>query len=132
MADIIHLPNAAAEPVVNVRRRGAYPKKIKPLWRQRLVRARREHEAAAAALQEQTESGRILIEPSADVRWNCSVSGLYRYDYQRAIDDLRAIADHIEAKYGLDPHPRCAVLSLVTGRGVMADDRPDCRNGEKS
>lgn len=120
MAEIICLPNAAAESVVNVRRRGAYPKKIKPLWRQRLVRARRADEAAAAAeaLRQEMEHGRILIEPHADVRWNCSVSGLYRHDLQRAAEDLRAIADHIEARLGLDPRPRCAVLSLVTERSA--------------
>lgn len=134
MADIIRLPNAAAEPIVNVRRRGAYPKKIKPLWRQRLVHARREDEAAAAAnaLRQEMEHGRMLIEPRADVRWECSASGLYRHDPQRAIEDLRAIANHIEAKYGLDPRPRCAVLSLVTGSVAMTHNYAAHRIGEKS
>lgn len=117
MADIIRLPSAAAEPVVNVRRRGAYPKKIKPLWRQRLVRARRERDASAAAATQQAEleQSRILIEPSRDERWNCYVYGLYYHDLQRTAEDLRAVAEYIEARLGLDPRPRCAVLSLITG-----------------
>lgn len=55
MATIHQLPTAAAAPVVNLPRRGRFPKVVTPLWRGRLLLNRRKEQEARA------DSGRLKI-----------------------------------------------------------------------
>lgn len=43
MTNVVNLPAAAAVPVVNLPRRGRYPKIVTPLWRGNVLRRNREY-----------------------------------------------------------------------------------------